>query len=194
MRFDPRVLRAPRNAYMDGYWQSERYFRDAGDRVRGEFTFRDSLEGKSREVADRIASCESVSLHVRRGDYVSRSRVAVRHGACPLEYYGRAVAEIASRVHRPEFFVFSDDARWARDSIHTGFPSTFVDHNDPEHGFDDMHLMSLCRHHVIANSSFSWWSAWLSRPRGRIVIGPQRWFADSESDSADLLPDDWLRL
>ncbi len=194
MRFDPRVLRAPRNAYMDGYWQSERYFRDAGDRVRSEFTFRDPLEGKSREIADRIGSCESVSLHVRRGDYVSHSRVAARHGACPLEYYRRAAAEIAGRVGRPEFFVFSDDAKWARDNVQTGFPSTFVDHNDPEHGFEDMHLMSLCRHHVIANSSFSWWGAWLSRPLNRIVIGPRRWFADSESASADLLPTDWLRL
>ncbi len=194
LRFDPRVLRAPRQTYLDGYWQSERYFRDADERVRGEFSFRDSLEGKSGDVADRIGSCESVALHVRRGDYVSRSRVAARHGACSLEYYRSAVAEIARRVGCPEFFIFSDDATWARDSIQTGFPSTFVDHNGPDSGFEDMHLMRLCRHHVIANSSFSWWGAWLSPPRDRIVIGPRLWFADSESESADLLPTDWLRL
>ncbi len=193
-RFDPRVLRAPRDAYLDGYWQSERYFGDVVDRVRSEFTFRDPLEGKSREIADRIGSCESVSLHVRRADYISHSRAAARHGTCPLEYYRRAVAEINRRVGHPEFYVFSDDAKWAREYIQTEFPSTFVDHNDPEYGFDDMHLMSLCRHHVIANSSFSWWGAWLSRPLNRIVIGPRRWFADSESASADLLPTDWLRL
>jgi len=193
-KFDPALLEAGDNVYLEGYWQSERYFADVAGILRGEFAVREPLHGENLQVARAIAAGCAVSLHVRRGDYVTDQQTAAFHGVCGLDYYRRAVAEILRQVAAPHFFVFSDDPRWVRENLQLSAPTSFVDHNGPDHGHEDMRLMSLCRHHIIANSSFSWWGAWLNPSTDKIVIAPQQWFNDPAVDTSDLLPPSWLRI
>ncbi|MFP5223893.1 MAG: alpha-1,2-fucosyltransferase [Acidobacteriota bacterium] len=179
---------------LEGYWQSERYFQDIKDALRADFTLRRPLDAPNREMLARIGDCASVSLHVRRGDYVSNPVTNEFHGVLGLEYYRAAVACVADREPEPHLFVFSDDPQWAQANLDLGHPATFVAHNDPDHGWLDMRLMSACRHHIIANSSFSWWGAWLgSRPDG-IVAAPRRWFNQGPCDTGDLFPEGWTLL
>jgi hypothetical protein len=192
--FDERVLRLRGDVYLDGYWQSEKYFRDVREIILQDFTIKPEPDARNRKLLDRIDGVEAASLHVRRGDYVASPATNKVHGTCSLDYYRHAVREIASRVSNPVFFVFSDDAAWAREHLTMDAPSVFVDHNGPEKAYEDMRLMTRCRHHIIANSSFSWWGAWLCRHPGKIVIAPRKWFNAGDINTKDIIPDQWIRV
>jgi Glycosyl transferase family 11 len=192
--FDPRILNLPDDVYLDGYWQSEQYFADIAELIRKEVTVKVPLVGRNADVAREIADCKAVSLHVRRGDYVNDEVTHEVHGTCGLDYYARAVDFIASRINNPVFFVFSDDPAWVREQLKMPHSMKIVDHNGPEHGYEDMRLMSLCNHHIIANSSFSWWGAWLNSRQDKIVLAPKRWLNNSDVDTRDICPDSWVRL
>lgn len=187
------ISASPAHCYFAGYWQSEKYFRDHENVIRADFSFRESLDGPNAGWASRIGHSMAVSLHVRRGDYAANPRTLAVHGLCSLDYYRLAVDFIASRVAAPEFFVFSDDISWARAHLDIGFPCHYLDHNKGPASHTDMRLMSLCSHHIIANSSFSWWGAWLNPVPGKIVIAPRRWFADGRA-VCDLIPEGWVTL
>ncbi|MBI1920672.1 MAG: alpha-1,2-fucosyltransferase [Geobacter sp.] len=193
-RFDPSTLSLPGNVYLDGYWQSEKYFSDIASIIRREFTVRTEPDAPNCEVAGLIKGCEAVSIHFRRGDYVADAKTAAYHGICSVAYYHEAVKLVAARVDEPHFFVFSDDPAWVRENFAIPHPMTVVDHNGPDQAHEDLRLMSLCRHHIIANSSFSWWGAWLSDNPDKIVIAPRRWFAEKSIDTRDLLPEGWVRV
>lgn len=184
----------PATSYLQGYWQSERYFADATAELRADFAFRQPLSAVNAAWAERIGCCAAVSLHVRRGDYVSDARTHAAHGVCSLDYYRAAARHIAGRVEAPEFFVFSDDIDWARDNLDIGHPCHYLDHNRGAESHNDMRLMSLCRHHVLANSSFSWWGAWLNPRTDKVVVAPSRWFAGGERRVDDLFPNGWVTL
>lgn len=192
--FDPSILDLSDGVYLDGYWQSEQYFADITDLLRREVALKNPLMGHNAALARLIRDCQAVSLHVRRGDYVTNEATYRTHGTCDLEYYARAVALIASRLNMPVFFIFSDDPAWVRKHLKLTYPMHIVDHNGPEHGYVDMLLMSLCSHHIIANSTFSWWGAWLNPNDDKIVIAPQRWFSSSANDTKDLIPKSWHRI
>jgi len=189
--FDPEVLRSPDDVYLEGYWQSEKYFRSIEGLLRREFVIRHSLSSRDQEMAVRIARCNAVSLHVRRGDYVSNPGSSRVHGLCGADYHQAAVRRIAEVVPQPHLFVFSDDPQWAAGNLHLGHPMTIVTGNDSRRDYEDLHLMSLCRHHIVANSSFSWWGAWLDTNPDKIVIAPERWFAREQHDTRDLFPPTW---
>lgn len=193
-RFDSRLGRVPDNVCLEGFWQSEKYFIRISDIIRQEFTPRGSLEGINARLAERIVATDSVSLHIRRGDYVSNPAAMSYHGCCSLEYYARALAQIGRRVARPHLFVFSDDPAWAAAHLSPPMPTTFVDNNDADSGQNDLELMRRCRHNIIANSSFSWWGAWLNEQTDKTVIAPLRWFREPGVDSRDLIPESWLML
>lgn len=193
-RFDPSFLDAPDNIYLQGYWQSELYFADVAEILRKEFQVRNPLAGENLRIATVINNCCSVSLHIRRGDYVSDPKTASFHGLCSLEYYTCAVEMLNKELTAPHYFVFSDDIAWAKANLKLEHPMTFVDHNAADQGHEDLRLMSLCRHHIIANSSFSWWGAWLNPCPGKVVIAPDRWFRDPAIDNGDLLPPSWRRI
>lgn len=184
-------LRPP--SYLSGYWQSERYFSKIATLIRDDFTFTQPLSGKNHELAQAIRGNESISLHIRRGDYVSNPKTLATHGICSLEYYRLAVANMAERLAEPRFYVFSDDPEWVRSNLTVDYPMVFVDNNRGADSFNDMHLMSLCRHHIIANSTFSWWGAWLNPRAGKIVVAPRKWFAH-EARVDDLFPKEWVAL
>jgi hypothetical protein len=193
-QFDPgaHALKAP--VYLEGYWQSARYFDDCADVVRSEFTTDEPLDPDGARLLEAMASVPSVSLHVRRGDYVADASIRAVHGLCPLDYYARAMEYVAERVEGAELFVFSDDMNWTRRNIRSALPTTFVDPNPACSEFRDMRLMSGCRNHILANSSYSWWGAWLDASPAKIVVAPRQWFQDATKDTRDLLPESWVTI
>jgi len=189
-RFDARALEPRDGLVLFGWWQSERYFADAEDDVRAAFRLRRDLGGSAMALAEKISATRSVSLHVRRGDYLALADVMSPTGP---DYYARAAAYIGARVERPEFFVFSDDLEWCRKNIKIDFPTTYVDIPEGPRASHHLRLMSLCEHNIIANSSFSWWGAWLNENKKKIVIAPARWYVDSTLGK-DIVPENWTRI
>jgi hypothetical protein len=192
--FDAAVLDAPDRTVLNGYWQDVRYFEDAAPAIRAAFTFRGELSDANRATAESMAATDAVSLHVRRGDYVSNPTTSRFHGTCSLEYYAAAIHRVSQVVKEPHFYVFSDDPAWTKAHLRCDHPMTFVDDNPPDRGFEDMRLMSACRHHIVANSSFSWWGAWLGPNDDKIVVAPRTWFRDPVANAAQELPASWVRL
>lgn len=192
MAFDADVLRAPAHALIDGYWQSEKYFRETASEIRRDFALRRPLSNRAREFHVEIAKGQSVSLHVRRGDYVTNPASAAFHGTCSAEWYRDAMEMMLDQVGPATFFVFSDDQPWARDNLPRLGPLRFVDAG-AERPEEDLHLMASCDHHIIANSSFSWWGAWLNPRSESRVIAPRRWFL-VEADLSDRIPARWHML
>jgi hypothetical protein len=192
--YNQRYLSIRNNIYLSGYWQSEKYFREIASIIRKEFQLKDRPSEPSRKIAEVIESCDSVNLHIRRGDYVSNPETNQCHGLCTLDYYNAAVNRLASRVRNPYFFVFSDDIPWARENLKLSFPTEFVFHNGADRDYEDLWLMSLCKYHIIANSSFSWWGAWLSSNSDKIVIAPKKWFNNSKLNTDDLIPSFWIKI
>ena len=188
----PEILRTPRDVYLQGYWQSERYFQPIEKVIRSDLRFKDELRGENLSLAQDIGSADAVSLHIRRGDYASNPHLNKLLGVLPLEYYHRASQTIAKALPSACFFVFSDDPDWAKDNLRLGLPASFVSHNGPAAPHEDLRLMSLCRHHIVANSSLSWWGAWLCGNASKIVIAPAQWFA--QVPMPDLVPASWRRL
>lgn len=193
--FDPGLKRLQLPLYIEGYWQSEKYFLDCRGILLREFSPKTHLEPENRAIALKISSTDSISLHVRRGDYASNELVNRVHGLVPLDYYRCAVSFLQSRLANPHIFVFSDDHEWVRENLHLSLPVTFVNTNSSDRGFRDIQLQSMCRHHITANSSFSWWGAWLNPRRDKIVIAPTHWLVDATGDdSRDRVPELWLRM
>lgn len=192
--FDPDILILQDDVYLDGNWNSWHYFADIESIIRSDFTFKNPATGENRIFLEKIRSCESASLHVRRGDYANDAKTNSIHGTCSLDYYQRAIHFIADRVKDPHFFVFSDDLNWVRDNLRISFPCTFVDCNGPLDGHEDMRLMSQCKHNVIANSGFSWWSAWLNPYHEKIVVAPRKWFKSSKYQMYTPVPDGYVKL
>lgn len=182
--------------WLHGYWQSERYFAAQAELIRADFTPRlPPGPGTARCLEDIATRDCAVSLHVRRGDYVRNPRFAALHGLCGPEYYARALERIAAASGaEPVVFAFSDEPDWVRDNLALPFETRVVSHNDASRSHEDMFLMAACRHHVIANSSFSWWGAWLNPRPDKIVIAPARWFADPRISNPDILPQGWHAL
>jgi hypothetical protein len=188
------INHVPLNAYLAGYWQSEKYFKNIEHSIRTDFVFKLPMSDNNEATAEEIEQCNSVSLHVRRGDYVQNANVLSVHALCSIEYYRMAIRQIAERVQQPVFFIFSDDIAWVKDNLKIDFPCRFVDHNHGTESFNDMRLMSLCRHHIIANSSFSWWGAWLAQGGDQNVFYPKNWFNNPSYDISDLVPESWIPI
>lgn len=189
----PGIKHVPRDCYLAGYWQSERYFRDIVQVIRSDFTFRQPFNQPNAEFAEQIGQENAISLHVRRGDYVNNSKTNATHGVCSLDYYRDAIRYISSRVEHPYYFIFSDDMAWVKSNLKMDMPHQYIDHNKGADSYNDMRLMSLCRHHIIANSSFSWWGAWLNPDPRKIVVAPRKWFVNG-NDVSDLFPQGWVKL
>lgn len=193
--YDPRIETVQADTYLDGYWQSERYFASIAGALREDFRLLAGPDDANAAMAAAIdAAPGAVSLHVRRGDYVSNPQTAGYHGVCSLDYYRAAVAHVVERVPDAHFFVFSDDPDWVAVHLDVGRPLTLVRINDGTRGMFDLTLMRRCRHHVVANSSFSWWGAWLNPVADKIVVAPRRWFAGAQHDTRDLVPESWVKL
>ncbi len=182
-----------RNQYLEDYYQGEKYFKDIQKDLREEFTPKRPLGPEAQEVSENISKCEAVSLHVRRGDYVYNDKLKNIIQPLPMTYYLNAVEVITKKVKDPSFFIFSDDVEWVKNNLKLLSPVTYV--SQPEiTDFEELELMSLCKHNIVANSSFSWWGAWLNRNPNKVVIAPQKWFNYETNDTRDLIPQSWIKM
>lgn len=198
LRYDATLAAGRPPRVLDGYFQSERYFADARALLLRQFRPRAALAPAQQALARRIAAAGacSVAVLVRRGDYAHDPAVRAVHGLCDAAWYAAAARLAAERIGAGgavRFFVFGDDPEWASAALALPGPAEFAAAclDTPE---VNLHLMSLCRHHVCANSSYAWWGAWLAEPAGQVVVAPARWFASPDLDATDLIPPQWLRL
>ena len=192
--FDPSVLQCSDNAFFDGFWQSEKYFATIRENLLAELVPVTPLSGELTHIAHNIQSCAAVSIHVRRGDYVSDPTTTAYHGVCSKEWYEKAAEYMKAHVPNLQFFVFSDDFEWAKDNLSFNAPTTFVKPSPDGMECHDLYVMSLCKHNVIANSSFSWWGAWLNQNPNKIVVAPRKWFVAGPQTTNDLIPESWIRI
>lgn len=182
------------NTHLKGYWQSERYFQACEAQIRADLQIVTPPSAQNTAMLADIAGCTAVSLHIRRGDYVSNEKYNAAHGTCDLGYYERAAAFVAEQVENPVIFAFSDDPAWVAEHLKLPFEVRYVGHNDGDTNYEDLRLMAACQHHIIANSSFSWWGAWLNPDPDKIVVAPSRWYADPNKQNPDILPKSWLTV
>ncbi|TRZ52980.1 alpha-1,2-fucosyltransferase [bacterium] len=192
--FQPNILQLKGPVYLDGYWQTEKYFKEYEDIIRQDFTLKKEPTGKDMEIAKQILETNAVSVHVRRSDYVSNPVNANYFGTFGPEYYREAERIISKKIANPHFFVFSDDAEWVKKNIFFKSKTTYVNHNDASKNYADLWLMSLCKHHIIPNSSFGWWGAWLNRNPNKIVIAPKKWIQKPSVNTKDVIPDSWITI
>ena len=190
-RFDPKVYgRTVRGAVsVRGFWQTEKYFSDIEEVIRRELVVRRELSGRNLELADAIRDSVSVCVHVRHGD--NAGPIAERLGVLPAAYYGEAMSKLNKDLPDARFFVFSDDIPWARHVLPAGLQTTFVEHNRGALSHEDLRLMSLGKHHIIANSTFGWWGAWLGEKEGQVVYAPSRYYQNMDRPNPDLYPPAW---
>ncbi len=182
------------NIYLDGYWNSELYFSKIKEHIRDDFSFKNDPSGKNYDLLNKIDGVQSVCIHVRRGDYVTNPKANKVHGVCDLHYYRQCAEVIAKKIDQPHCFIFSDDPEWLRANLEIPLPSTIVDHNGPLAGHEDMRLMSRCKHQVIANSTFSWWAAWLNINPDKLVLAPRQWFRSDKYNTRSLFPATWMLM
>lgn len=196
--FDPKVLELQKPVYVRGFFQSYKYFKGYEKLIREWFAFPiDSLDTLNKELIVTIENTNAIAIHIRRSDYVNDATTQQYHGNCSLEYYLKAISLLTASEKEFRLFFFSDDSEWVKEQFgDLPYAKQFVDHNMAENSWKDMLLMSLCQHNIIANSSFSWWAAWLNANPNKKVIAPQKWFAKSEAEmnTSDLTPSEWIRL
>lgn len=192
--FDKEVLNAPNNCLISGVWQSAKYFEEIKDAIRKEFTLsRSLLSSEISKILNEIESTpQSVSLHIRRGDYIENVATNKKHGVCSAEYYRKATKYILNNFPEARFFIFSDDIEWVKTNFKIPAPVSYASSVHIK-DYVELILMSKCKHNIIANSSFSWWGAWLNSNPNKIVVSPQKWFT-STTDTKDLIPKSWIRL
>jgi hypothetical protein len=178
-------------AYLTGYWQSERYFKQIRQVLLSDFALCNPLPSRLLKLADVIRQSASVALHIRRGDYAANPATNSVHGTCGKEYYVQAIADMKQRFPESKFFAFSDEPIWVHRNLAKLDPSMQIIERNSAH--EDLYLMSQCKHHIIANSSFSWWGAWLCMNPEKTVIAPKRWYVEM-SRTADICPCEWIRI
>lgn len=195
LNFDSNILKLTPPVHLVGYFQSYKYFEGNESLVRNLFRFDvDELNDKNKNYLCQIKSSYSVSVHIRRGDYVSNKTILENHGVCSLDYYRKAIKVLSDKLISFKLFFFSDDIDWVKDKFSSvDIPKVFVV-QDSKTDWVDMFLMSSCKHQIIANSSFSWWSAWLNSNSSKIVIAPKVWNKQNNLDYSTLLPEYIIRL
>jgi hypothetical protein len=189
--YDGAVFNYSSDIYLDGYWQNERYFKDIKEEIVKDFSLKAPLSLQAKKHRQEIELSNSISLHVRRGDYISNIHTNNVHGTCDVEYYKKAIDKITQKVPNSIFYIFSDDIQWCKKTFDFIDNKVFVD--DTQSALEDLELMKNCKHHIIANSSFSWWGAWLNQSKDKIVISPKNWMRHNPK-GYKWVPEEWLQI
>lgn len=189
-RFDETVLQKGNNVFLDGYWNSYKYFENIQDTLAVELQPKALPDEQNQRYLDKIKQRNAVSIHFRRGDYAK----STFHGVLTKDYYETALRIIKEKVDDPFLFLFSDEPRWVTSNFQFDLPYEVVDCNGDQNNYWDIQLMKNCKHHIIANSSFSWWGAWLNNRREKIVIAPKIWIAEGNKPMNDFVPERWIRI
>lgn len=190
--FVPKIIKLRGNIYLDGYFQTEKYFKDFGSTIKNDFTPK-NISRLSNTIIEKISQEQnSVSIHIRRGDYVGHK---ILGGMCNDRYYIKAFEEINKSVTNPHFYIFSNEIDWVKENMTFPYPTTYV--SSPEiPDYEELILMSHCKHNIIANSSFSWWGAWLNSNPNKIVIAPKKWANGvyNQIKLRDIIPNTWHKI
>ena len=197
--FDARLLHlkaiSQRDLFLFGYWQAFPYIETIRPILQGEFKTKKSIAEHYQPYLEQIRSSQAVMLHIRRGDYVNSPSAAKFHGVLPLSYYQQAIEALLLNQPNAHFFIFSDDLPWAKEALPKDLKITFVENSlQADAAAQELQLMYECQHHIIANSSLSWWGAWLKKDCSGLVFAPNRWISDSSLDLSNLLPANWQRI
>lgn len=171
-------------------FQKEKYFIKIRKVLLEEITSKKTFTDDIKKIADFIDKSISVSLHIRRGDYIRMKDI---YGNCSMEYYRESINTIKEKLSNPVFFIFSDDIDWVKENLNISDKNIYVSRPDLE-DYEELILMSKCKHNIIANSTFSWWGAWLNKNDDKIVIAPKQWFKNKTSNELDILPKKWIQL
>ncbi|MEI6528159.1 MAG: alpha-1,2-fucosyltransferase [bacterium] len=190
--YDKKSL-ATKEKYLEGFWQSYKYLEPIKEILFKEITPKEPIEEKYSELMELISQSNSVSLHIRRGDYVNDPKTKKHHLVFGLEYYADALKVISEKIPDPKVFVFSDDKEWAKKNLQVSLPTYYVSQPGMK-DYEELLIMSKCKHNIIANSSFSFWGAWLNQNAGKIVIAPDKWNNKYDKEYRDLLPPDWIKI
>jgi hypothetical protein len=195
--FDETVMSIGPHTYLDGYFQSEKYFVHFKDEIKKEFTFKQGFSELEKNLYQEIKSKNAICVNFRRADYVNVQASADMHGVVEMEFYKLAIETIESKVDRPHFYIFSDDIEWCEQYFKLDLPCTFVDYRYKGEKFASyFQLMIACKHFIIPNSTFAWWAAWLSETPNTIIITPSRWFANEamQAQATDIIPERWMKM
>ncbi|MBQ8250779.1 MAG: alpha-1,2-fucosyltransferase [Alphaproteobacteria bacterium] len=178
--------------YLDGYFQNEAFFKEYREDILNEFKLKKELNSVNKNLAKKMNETNSVAVHIRRGDYLRH----FKNDVLSNHYYLLAMDYIASKVDNPFFYIFSDDVKWVKNNLKVKYNHMVVENNRRGDAVFDMYLMSLCKHNIIANSTFSWWGAWLNQNKDKIVIAPRVWLSRKKAyeDTKNVIPNNWIRI
>ena len=182
------------NLYLYECWTSHKYFQDIRPILTFELTPKDPVSKESQKLLDEIENCNSIGVHIRRGDYVSDPTVTVFHGFCTNDYFNAATEITNTRIKTPCYYVFSDDIEWAKNNFIPSFPTQYINGTGADQDIEDMLMMSKCKHNIISNSSFSWWGAWLNNNPQKIIVAPKQWFKSEEINFSNICPPEWIKI
>jgi hypothetical protein len=191
--FDKNFFTATVHIYLKGYWQSHKYFQAYKDVIAADFLIKKEFIKNVDLAPSKFEKEISVSVHIRRSDY-SNKVTNDFHGVLPETYYNEAIAVIKNRYADAKFYFFSDDIKWVQDNVDTGSNFEFVSGKISTTAIEDFYLMQHCSHNIIANSSFSWWAAYLNANPNKVVIAPKKWFNKAPYNTKDLIPESWIRI
>jgi len=182
-----------KNVYLSGFWQKNDLFEEYSDLIREEFVLNNKLSVENDNFLNKIVQSNSVAIHIRRGDLLSRPVAVADQPYSTNKYYFDSIDIIKEKLKNPELFVFSDDINWVNNNFKFDLPTIFIDNDGPD--YEHFNLMCNCKHHVIANSTFSWWAAWLNNYQDKIIISPKWWYRDPvKNESIIRIPQDWIIL
>lgn len=196
LQYDKKLKTLGSFSYLEGYFQCEKYFSNIREEILSEFSIIKNITKYAREIEKEILSHNcSISLHIRRSDYALDEKTNNIHGLCDLSYYEKAISLMSEKFNNPKYFIFSDDIKWAENNLKNK-DAIYVKNIEERNPHEDIYLMSLCKHNIIANSSFSWWGAWLNENNNKIVVSPKKWFKDEEllGQSGDIACQSWIKL
>lgn len=190
--FYPEVFNYQKNCLYFGTWQSLKYFQNVQTELKATFTFNiTQLNSFTKETLKKLNTSNSIAIHIRRGDYTKEEFNGGFSKCCPIQYYRNAINIIKERVNTPRFYIFTNDIEYAKKEFKTS-EYTIIEGNKNKDAWQDMFLMSQCKHNIIANSTFSWWAAYLNKNENKIIIAPKKWWYYFEKD--DVVPDTWIRI
>jgi len=197
--FDPTLFNLKdilnKDLYLSGYWQAFPYIEAIKEQLKEEFQTKDNLSNIYQNYLKEIKSSESVMVHIRRGDYVHLPTASQYHGTLPISYYLTIMNELLGFKPHAHFFIFSDDLDWAKEELGTDFEITYIEHvQTSDAPAQELQLMRACKHHIIANSTLSWWGAWLKQDPSGLVYAPSLWIRDANLDTSELLPAKWKKV
>lgn len=199
MYYDENIFKTRKNVILEGYWPNERYFANVKEVLHKELRLKEeNISTSFKNSFRKITSTESVSVHVRRSDYINTNNGSFDiFGVCDKKYYEKAVSYIKDNIKTPILYIFTDDIDWVKNSFHFDADSVIVSNNNLM-DFEELQLMSYCKHNIIANSTFGWWGAWLNENAGKIIIAPEKWYNDKNYqlfyEKSDFVPLSWIRI